>query len=157
MGKANAAAHLADYKWQPGVSPNPAGRPKGSRSKLQEAVIRALHEDFEQYGVEAIRRVRERRPEVYLTACVSLLPKQAEKIQSPFADISDAEIEALEAHLATVRAKLVRDIDATASVHNGQEGVMDAVQHALDLSPDMPGSPRAEHIVDQSTLPDDAA
>ena len=175
MGKASAAA-LKPYHFEPGQSGNPAGRPKGSRSKLQEAVIRALHQDFEQYGVEAIRRVRERRPEVYLTACVSLLPKQAEKIQSPFSDISDGELEALEQHLAAVRAKMVRDIDATAEtapatsprgrvadtateaegqgirqdgeIMDSPEGVRDAAQQTLDL--------RAEPFVDTSTILPDA-
>lgn len=167
MGKANAAAHLADYKWQPGVSPNPAGRPKGSRSKLQEAVIRALHQDFEQYGVDAIRRVRERRPEVYLTACVSLLPKQAEKVQSPFMDISDAELEALEQHLAAVRAKMVKTIEASAETapaasprgrvaNTATEAEGQGIQIELDVldsaetSADSLGGERAERNVDDA-------
>ena len=97
----------------PGCAPGP-GRPKGSRSKLQEAVIRALYENFAVNGAEAIERVRQRKPEVYLMACVSLLPKQAEKLQSPFVDVSDAELEALENHLAIVRAKMVQTINVTA-------------------------------------------
>jgi dsDNA-binding SOS-regulon protein len=48
-------------------------------------------------------------------ACVSLLPKQAQKVESPFTDISDAELEALETHLAAVRAKMVQTIDGTAT------------------------------------------
>ena len=141
MGKASAAA-LKPYHFEPGQSGNPAGRPKGSRSKLQEAVIRALHQDFEQYGVDAIRRVRERRPEVYLTACVSLLPKQAEKVQSPFMDISDGELEALEQHLAAVRAKMVKTIEASASpaivdvVDTASEGREDATEHRAERNVD---------------------
>ena len=30
------------------------GRPKGARSKLGEAFIQALHDDFEEFGVAAI-------------------------------------------------------------------------------------------------------
>jgi|SRR6188472_2148724 len=115
MGKASAAA-LEPYHWKAGdPSPNPAGRPKGSRSKLQEIVLKALYEDFANNGVEAIERVRQRKPEVYLMACVSLLPKQAEKVQSPFSDISDAELDQLEAHLAAVRAKMVKTIEGDAT------------------------------------------
>ena len=112
MGKP-LSREFTERMFQPG-SPGGPGRPKGSRSKLQEAVIRALYEDFSQHGADAIEKVRQRKPGVYLMACVSLLPKQAEKIQSPFSDISDGELEALEAHLAAVRSKLVRDIEATA-------------------------------------------
>jgi len=189
MGKPERASHLAAYQFGPGNNANPAGRPKGSRSKLQEAVIRALHQDFEQYGVEAIRRVRERRPEVYLTACVSLLPKQAEKVQSPFSDISDGELEALEQHLAAVRAKMVRDIDATAepapaatpeataAIVDEAVRILDAAdvaskyRYTADMAPETTErqdtdatsgenageGDRAEHIVDQSTLPDSDA
>lgn len=104
MGKASAAA-IAPYQWQPGVSANPAGRPKGSRSKLQEIVLKALHEDFAEHGIEAIRRVRERKPEAYLMACVSLLPKQKEELKSPFVDLTDEELEQLEKFLKAARAK----------------------------------------------------
>src|SRR3954453_22196965 len=110
----------ADYPnlkpFEPG-HPGGPGRPKGSRARLQEKVLSALFEDFSVNGEAVIRRVRERKPEVYLTAVVSLLPKQAQKVESPFADISDAELEALEQHLAVVRAKLVQNIaiDAEAS------------------------------------------
>lgn len=117
-------AEMVPYKWEPGVSANPAGRPKGSRSKLQEAVIKALYEDFTQHGVEAIVKVREKKPEVYLACCVALLPKQAQKIESPFAEVSDSELELLEQHLSAIRAKLVKDIDNSSVVEpvsNGQE------------------------------------
>lgn len=97
-------AHLEPFRFQPGNAGGP-GRPKGSRSKLQEIVLKALHEDFEQHGVEAIRRVRERRPEAYLAACVSLLPKQQQKIESPFVDLTDEELEQLEKFLKMARAK----------------------------------------------------
>ena len=123
-------------------NPGGPGRPKGSRSKLQEAVIRALYEDFATHGPAAIEKVRQRKPEVYLTACVSLLPKQAQKVESPFMDISDGELEALEQHLAVVRAKMVQHIEATPNM-DGQDVVTE---------------PRAESNVDASTIVvDDAA
>lgn len=104
MGKASAAAILP-YQWQPGQSANPAGRPKGSRSKLNELCLRMLADDFAQYGEEVIKRVRERRPEAYLAAVVSLLPKQKEEVKSPFVDLTDEELEQLEKFLKMARAK----------------------------------------------------
>src|SRR4051812_41682127 len=102
--------NIEPFQFKPG-NPGSPGRPKGSRSKLQETVLKALAEDFEIHGPSVIAKVRQRKPEVYLTAMVSLLPKQAQKVESPFADISDVELEALEHHLAVVRAKLVQNIE----------------------------------------------
>jgi len=59
----------------PGVSGNPAGRPKGARSKLGEAFIEALHDDFGKHGVEAIQTVRTEKADQYLKVIASLLPK----------------------------------------------------------------------------------
>jgi hypothetical protein len=51
------------------------GRPKGSKNKFSEAFWCALADDFEQHGVDAIRRVRSEEPAKYLMACVNVLPK----------------------------------------------------------------------------------
>lgn len=52
------------------------GRPKGSRNKLGEAFIAALHDDFQAHGVAAIQQVREERPHEYLKVVASILPKE---------------------------------------------------------------------------------
>jgi hypothetical protein len=83
LRKANAGS------FKPG-NPGGPGRPIGARSKLTELATEMLREDFEKHGADVIRRVRERKPEVYLASVVSLLPKQAEKIQSPLVDIMNA-------------------------------------------------------------------
>jgi hypothetical protein len=83
------------------------GRPRGSRSKLQELAVALLHEDFAEHGADVIRRVRERKPEVYLASIVSLLPRRTERIESPLIDISDDELAQLEQHLKEIRAKTV--------------------------------------------------
>jgi len=102
------SSHLDRYRWKRGAaSPNPAGRPKGSRSKLQELAVALLHADFAEHGEEVIRRVREKKPEVYLASVVALIPKQTEKVTSPLVDISDDELAQLEEHLAFLRAKTV--------------------------------------------------
>jgi lipoate synthase len=79
-----------------------------------------LREDFEKHGADVIRRVRERKPEVYLASVVSFLPKQAEKIQSPLVDISDDELEQLEQRLREVRAKTIKR-KGLALLKDGQE------------------------------------
>jgi len=91
--------------WQPGKSGNPLGRPKGARSKLAELTLQRLLADFDVHGVAAIEEVRRKNPSHYLAAIVSLLPKQQEKIESPFADLTDDELAQLELWLAASRAK----------------------------------------------------
>lgn len=74
---------------------NPAGRPKGSRNKLGEAFISALHDDFQSHGVKAIETVRQERPHEYLKVVASILPKQVEIKEGAFDGVSDEEIAAL--------------------------------------------------------------
>jgi hypothetical protein len=64
-------------------------------------VTAVLSEDFELHGREVIERVREKYPQVYLSAIVSLLPKQQqiEKL-SPLSDITDEELAQIEELLA---------------------------------------------------------
>src|SRR5215831_18740890 len=64
------------HLFKPGQSGNPAGRPKGSRNKLQN-FIAALAEDFEAYGPQAIAECREKAPHKYLSVIAQLLPKEA--------------------------------------------------------------------------------
>ena len=82
--------------FQPG---NP-GRPKGSRNKLGEAFIQALHDDFQDHGVRAIETVREERPHEYLKVVASILPKQLEIKESAFDGISDEQLSAIVAAAA---------------------------------------------------------
>lgn len=77
--------------WKPGQSGNPAGRPKGSRNKLGEAFISALHDDFNENGVAAIQRVRVDRPHEYLKVIASLLPKEL-KVTTE-SDLTDEQLD----------------------------------------------------------------
>lgn len=52
------------------------GRPKGSRNKLGEAFLEALHADFTEHGVVAIQTVRAEKPDQYLKVIASILPKE---------------------------------------------------------------------------------
>jgi len=60
-----------------GVSGNPAGRPVGSKCKLNEDFLRTLSEDFAIHGKQAIVTMREERPAEYVKVVASLVPKDA--------------------------------------------------------------------------------
>jgi hypothetical protein len=109
LRKANAGS------FKPG-NPGGPGRPIGARSKLNELAVALLHEDFAKHGADVIRRVRERKPEVYLASVVSLLPKQSQiEKRSPFDDLTDAELDQLEEYIAGMRAKTVTQLELVAN------------------------------------------
>lgn len=56
--------------------PGNPGRPKGSRNKLGEAFIEALHADFAEHGAATIARVRDNDPTAYVKVCAGILPKE---------------------------------------------------------------------------------
>jgi hypothetical protein len=88
------------------------GRPPGARSKLSEIAIAAIRDDFALHGKATIEKVRREKPHVYLDYVVRLLPKQLHvERTSPLGELSDAELEELEAFLASSRAKLVRKLN----------------------------------------------
>jgi hypothetical protein len=62
--------------WKPGQSGNPAGRPKGARSKLSEDFFKALAADFETHGVATIIAMRTERPGDYAKMIASLQSKE---------------------------------------------------------------------------------
>ncbi len=62
-------------QFQPGVSGNPQGRPKGSRNRFSELFMKTLVDDFAANGAEALAKLRTRDPEVYFRLIVSLVPK----------------------------------------------------------------------------------
>lgn len=94
--KAGKGKPPVEHQFKPG---NP-GRPKGSRNKLGEAFISALHDDFQDHGVKAIQEVRETRPHEYLKVVASILPKQLEIKESAFDGISDEQLSAIVAAAA---------------------------------------------------------
>lgn len=63
-------------RYKPGESGNPHGRPRGARSRLGDTFLNALLNDFDEHGMDAIRRVCEDDPGTYLRILASLLPKE---------------------------------------------------------------------------------
>jgi len=86
--------------WQPGVSGNPAGRLRGSRNKLSEAVICALLRDFSQHGEKAIAKVRRTQPAAYLKILALLVPREHKvEHRNPLKELTDEELEAMIEHI----------------------------------------------------------
>ena len=68
----------SDTQWKPGQSGNPAGRPKGARSKFSEDFLRAFAQDFERHGESVIEDLRKNQPATYFNGAVRLMPKLME-------------------------------------------------------------------------------
>lgn len=77
-GEDTPAKHRSGLKppWQPGQSGNPAGRPKGARSILQEDFFRELQKSFEKNGAEVLELMRLEKPNEYARMIASLMTKE---------------------------------------------------------------------------------
>lgn len=69
------------------------GRPRGARSKLGEAFIDALYENWLQNGVATIEAVRTTKPDQYLKVIASLLPQQLNVKVSEWDELSDEQLD----------------------------------------------------------------
>ena len=103
--------------WQPGESGNPAGRLRGSRNKLSEAVVCALYRDFSKHGEKAIAKVRRDQPGVWLKVLAMLIPREhTVQHSNPIKDLTDEELEAaieyIEAALAAKAGDQAKIIEA---------------------------------------------
>lgn len=98
-----AGKQLEPFKWKPGQSGNPSGRKRGSRNKLGEAFIEALCDDFDQYGVQAIQKVREEDTAAYLRVIAKVVPQEVLIRDARVDDLSDDE---LTAYLFAIREAL---------------------------------------------------
>ena len=79
---------------------NPAGRVRGSRNALSEAVICALLRDFREHSQRAIAKVRETQPSAYLKILALLVPRKLKLEQrNAIAGLSDEQLEAMIAEL----------------------------------------------------------
>lgn len=81
-------------QFQPG-NPGGPGRPIGSRNKLSEAFLDAMHQDFAEHGVAAIAQARLESPLGYVRMVAALLPHKLEvREDDDLSTLTDAELEA---------------------------------------------------------------
>lgn len=79
--------------FEPG-NPGGPGRKPGSRNKLAEAFLDALHEDFLEHGKAAIEAARQESALGYCRMVAGLLPQKLE-VSRVAADLTDAELLAI--------------------------------------------------------------
>jgi hypothetical protein len=111
--------HSGLIPFKPGQSGNPAGRPKGSRNKLGEAFIAAMHDDFLTHGTAVIETVRTEKPDQYLKVIASILPKELHVKDASLGDMSDDELIEL---LAAVRSLTASNSGEASSEGSCEEG-----------------------------------
>jgi len=93
------------HQFKPG---NP-GRPKGSRNKLGEDFLQAMHDDFKDHGKAAIVKVRTERPDQYLKVIASIVPKDLNVNVNNYDGMSDDELRDELRGLAAILSAFVSD------------------------------------------------
>lgn len=84
---------LEPFKWQKGVSANPAGRPKGSRNKLAEKFLADVLNEWQSHGAVAVSDMREKNPGDFVKMIAGLLPKDVNlNLTDNFSELSDDEL-----------------------------------------------------------------
>lgn len=91
MSETTQPKRVIGVPFQPG---NP-GRPKGSRNKLGEDFVAALHDSFKASGPAAIATVLVEDPSTYLKIIAAIVPKELNIKHDAFDGVSDEQIAAL--------------------------------------------------------------
>lgn len=80
-------------QFKPGVSGNPAGRPKGSRNKFCKAMLQDFAEVWDRGGIEALMQLQKDKPGEFVRASLQWVPQEFElgdKTQGSFRQLLEA-------------------------------------------------------------------
>lgn len=87
------AKQLDPFKFKPGQSGNPNGRPKGSKHKLAESFLADCLNEWETHGAVAISDMREKNPGDFVKMVASLVPKEMTlNLNNDLGELSDDEL-----------------------------------------------------------------
>ena len=86
-----SVAHLQSFLFKPGQSGNPAGRPVGSRVKLEAKFLDDLYETWLKSGDAVIAATVEKHPDRFLKIIADLMPNKLETA-APLAGLTVANI-----------------------------------------------------------------
>lgn len=89
----------AETQFKPGKSGNPAGRPKGAKSKLTENWWADLHSAWEAHGQAALDAVATTDPGKFISVVASVMPKDV-NVNTTITDMTDEQLESRIASLA---------------------------------------------------------
>jgi hypothetical protein len=131
-----------ERRWCRTVAGNPAGRVRGSRNKLSEAVICALLKDFSKHGEKAIAKVRQTQPAAYLKICALLVPRE-HKVEYRSNSLKNLTDEELDAAIEAVKAMIAHAGDGAKVIEGAAETV---ALPAPDVVPD--GRRRPNKVMD---------
>ncbi len=99
----NTGPKQIETLFKPGQSGNPAGRPKGAKSKLQEDFLRDVRDAWEERGPAAIQGMIEQKPHEFVKMVAGLMPKELSLKVGELDDLTDDQ---LARQLAGVLAEL---------------------------------------------------
>jgi hypothetical protein len=97
-------------KGQPPANPNGRGH---ARNRIETKFLKALADDFEQHGADAIKLCRLEQPSTYVKIIASLLPRSLEVTATAVErDLSDEELAAALEKIRAWRAAAIEGAEA---------------------------------------------